>query len=78
MKPTIIDEAPYLPPGTPLLAKTERAGELLGMSGKTLYRLRLEYPDFAKLTIKTGREVLFDVPRCYRWLSQFLGSELTT
>ena len=69
---------PMMPPGTPLLAKTERAAEIFGVSEKTLYRMRVHYPDFDKLTIKTGREVLFDVPRCYQWFAQYLGESIGT
>lgn len=67
-----------LPTGTPLLAKTERAAEIFGVSAKTLYRMRVHYPDFDKLTIKTGREVLFDVPRCYEWFGRYLGGQIET
>lgn len=72
------DDKALLPPGTPLLARTERAAELFGLSVRTLYQMRVTYPDFRALTIKTGREVLYDVPRCYDWFSQYLGAELTT
>lgn len=72
-----IDPAPAsLPPGTPLLARTEKAAELFGVSGKTLYRMRVIYPDFGALTVKTGREVLYDIPRCYEWFSRWLGETI--
>ena len=67
---------PALPAGTPLLARSEQAAQIFGMSISTLYRLRQRYADFGALTIKTGREVLYDVPRCYDWLSTWLGNEL--
>ena len=65
-----------LPPGTPLMATTPKAAEIFGRSPKTLYRLRNRYPDFRALTIKTGREVLFDIPRCYEWFQSWAGAEL--
>lgn len=65
-----------LPAGTPLLAATEQAGKIFGVSPATLYRLRAKYPDFRALTIKTGKQVLYDVPRCYDWFGLFMGGEL--
>lgn len=59
-----------------LLANTDRASELFGVSAATLYRLRARYPDFRACTLKTGKQVLYDVPRCYAWFAQFLGGEL--
>jgi hypothetical protein len=58
------------------LATTSIAAKIFGMSPATLYRLRVRYPDFRALTIKTGRTMLYDVPRCYEWFSMFLGGEL--
>lgn len=65
-----------LPQGTPLMAKTSEATRLFGMSRTTLYRLRRDHKDFKALTIKTGREVLFDVPRVYEWFQQYGGGEI--
>lgn len=65
-----------LPPGTPLLAKTAQAAKLFDLSVTALYRLRVSHPDFKALTIKTGREVLYDVPRCYAWFAQYLGADI--
>ena len=65
-----------LPAGTPLLAPTNEAGKIFGLSAATLYRLRARYPEFKALTIKTGKQVLYDVPKCYAWLGQYLGTEL--
>ena len=65
-----------LPKGTPLMARTEQAAEIFGVSASTLYRLRQRYPDFRAMTIKTGREVLYDVPALYAWFRQFGGAEL--
>lgn len=65
-----------LPPGTPLLARTAEACKIFDLSPASLYRLRARYPDFRALTIKTGREVLYDVPRCYAWFAGWLGADL--
>lgn len=65
-----------LPPDTPLLAKTSDAVKLFGVGRTTLYRLRRDHAEFRDMTIKTGREVLFDVPRVYKWFQQFGGGEL--
>lgn len=65
-----------LPDNAPLLAKTEVAETLFGLSRTTLWKLRRKYPDFKRLTIKTGREVLYDVPRCYDWFQAHLGGDL--
>ena len=61
---------------TPLFAKTADAVRLFGVGRTTLYRLRRDHPDFKALTIKTGREVLFDVPMVYKWFQQFGGGEM--
>lgn len=65
-----------LPPGTPLMAKTRQEVKIFDMSAATLYRLRQRYPDFAALTVRTGKDVLYDVPRCYEWFGQWLGAEI--
>lgn len=65
-----------IPLDAPLLATTATASRLFDLSPTTLYRLRVRYPDFKALTIKTGREVLYDIPRCYKWFSCYLGHEL--
>lgn len=65
-----------LPRGTPLMAATGQAAEIFGISAATLYRLRQRYPDFRAMTVKTGREILYDVPQCYAWFRQFGGAEL--
>ena len=61
---------------TPLFAKTADAVRLFGVGRTTLYRLRRDHPEFRELTIKTGREVLFDVPRVYQWLQNRCGGEM--
>ena len=60
----------------PLFAKTSDATRLFGRSRTALYRLRRDHPDFRALTVKTGREVLFDVPRVYEWFKRFGGGEM--
>ena len=65
-----------LPPDMPLMAKTADAVKLFGMSRTTLYRLRRDHKDFREMTIKTGRDTLFDIPRCYAWFQQYGGGEL--
>ena len=65
-----------LPAGTPLMAKTSEAVKLFGLSRTTLYRLRRDNAEFRDMTIKAGKNVLFDVPGVYRWLQQFGGGEL--
>lgn len=73
------DRAPVgLPMGTPLLAKSEDAAQIFGISARTLHRLCLNYPDFRALTLKAGHTLLYDVPRCYTWFSQHLGDEVET
>lgn len=61
---------------TPLYATTEKAVKLFSRSRTTLYMMRKKYPDFRALTIKTGREVLFDVPGVYAWFQKFGGGEM--
>jgi hypothetical protein len=65
-----------LPPDMPLMAKTADAAKLFGVGRTTLYKLRRDHHDYRALTIKTGREVLFDVPQAYRWFQQYGGGEL--
>ena len=65
-----------LPPNTPLFASTKDAARLFSVGRTTLYKLRRDHPDFRELTIQSGREVLYDVPRCYQWFQQRCGSEL--
>ena len=57
-----------LPPGTPLLAKTPRAAALFDFSERQLYDFRKRYPVFP--ANKIGRDVYFDVPRCYAWFDE--------
>lgn len=61
---------------TPLFAKTADAVRLFGVGRTTLYRLRRDHKDFKELTIKTKRDVLYDIPRTYAWLQRYCGDEL--
>lgn len=60
----------------PLFASTQEVSRLFSVGRTTLYRLRRDHPDFNELTIKSGREVLYDVPRCYQWFQHRCGGEL--
>ena len=65
-----------LPPDMPLMAKTADAVKLFGVGRTTLYKLRRDHKDFRGMTIKTGREVLFDVPKVYAWFQERGGGSL--
>lgn len=65
-----------LPPDIPLIANTAKATELFGVGRTTLYKLRRDHKDFREMTIKTGREVLFDVPKVYAWFQERGGDSL--
>lgn len=60
----------------PLFATTKEASRLFGIGRTKLFEMRKTIPEFNELTIKTGREVLFDVPRVYRWFQDRCGGEL--
>lgn len=60
----------------PLMAKTADAVKLFGIGRTRLYELRRDHEDFRALTVKTGKDVLFDVPKVYEWLQQHGGGEL--
>ena len=63
-------------PPVPLFVTTRDAVRLFGIGRTRLYELRRDHDDFRALTIKTGREVLFDVPRVYKWFQDHCGVEL--
>lgn len=65
-----------LPPGVPLFATTKDAAKLFGIGRTRLYELRRDHEDFRALTIKTGRDVLFDTISCYQWFREHCGGEL--
>lgn len=60
----------------PLFASTQEVARLFSVGRTTLYRLRRDHPELKAMTIKTGREVLFDVPKCYEWFQDHCGGEL--
>lgn len=65
-----------LPPNTPLLAKTARAVEIFDIPRNQLLKLRRMYPDFP--AVKVGRDVYYDIPRCYAWFGEYLGATIET
>lgn len=65
-------------PGAPLLAKTPRAAALFDVTPRQLYNLRRDYPALAALTLKIGRDVYYDVPKCYAWFGEYLGDQIQT
>ncbi len=67
-----------LPPNTPLMAKTPRAAEIFDIPPRQLYKLRRYYPELAQCTVKVGRDIYYDVPKCYQWFGEFLGETLET
>lgn len=67
-----------LPPGTPLLAKTPRAAKLFDISERQLRYLRTSHKDLDALTVKVGRDRLWDVPKCYAWFGEYLGTSIET
>ena len=60
----------------PLMAKTADAVKLFGIGRTRLYELRRDHEDFRALTVKTGKDTLYDVPKVYEWLQQHGGGEL--
>ena len=64
--------------GVPLLAKTPKAAEIFDISPRTLFDLRRANPELNALTVRIGRDVYFDIPRCYEWFGQFLGGTIAT
>lgn len=67
-----------LPEGTPLMAKTPRAAKLFDISERQLRYLRVRYKDLDALTVKVGRDRLWDVPKCYAWFAEYLGGSIET
>lgn len=56
-----------LSPEMPLLAKSPMAAKIFSISERKLFDIRKSYPDFP--VVKIGRDIYFDVPRCYEWFS---------
>jgi hypothetical protein len=65
-----------VPQGTPLFATTKDAARLFGIGRTKLFEMRRDIPEFRALTLKTGKTVLYDIPRTYQWLQRFCGGEL--
>lgn len=63
-------------PPVPLFVTTRDAVRLFSIGRTRLYELRKDHEDFRALTIKTGRDVLFDTMRCYQWFKDHCGGEL--
>lgn len=61
---------------SPLFASTKEASRLFGIGRTKLFEMRRDIPEFRALTLKTGKTVLYDIPRTYEWLQQFCGGEL--
>lgn len=57
-----------LSPEMPLLAKSPRAAQIFDISERKLYDLRKAYPDMP--IVKIGRDLYYDVPRCYEWFGK--------
>ena len=70
------DTTTIIIPDMPLVCTTKEAVRLFGVGRTRLYEMRKSNPDFRELTIKSGREILFDVPRVYAWFQQRCGGEL--
>lgn len=71
-----MDTTIILPPDMPLFATTKDAARLFGIGRTKLFEMRRDIPEFRALTLKTGKTVLFDVPRTYQWMQQFCGGEM--
>lgn len=64
------------PCDAPLFASTKEAARLFGIGRTRLYELRRDHPELQAMTITTGKQVLYDVPRCYKWFQDRCGGEL--
>ena len=60
----------------PLFASTKEVSRLFGIGRTKLFELRRDHPELKAMTLKTGKQVLYDVPRCYRWFQDHCGGEL--
>lgn len=65
-----------LPPGTPLFATTTETSRLFGVGRTKLFELRRDHPELKAMTVKTGRDVLYDVAAVYQWFQDRCGGEL--
>ena len=60
----------------PLFASTQEVSRLFGIGRTKLFELRRDHPELKAMTLKTGKQVLYDVPRCYQWFQDHCGGEL--
>ena len=60
----------------PLFASTQEVSRMFGIGRTKLFELRRDHPELKAMTLKTGKQVLYDVPRCYRWFQDHCGGEL--
>ena len=60
----------------PLFASTQEVSRLFSIGRTTLYRLRRDHPELQAMTVKTGKQILFNVPKVYEWFVQRQGGEL--
>ena len=60
----------------PLFASTQEVSRLFGLGRTKLFELRRDHPELKAMTLKTGKQVLYDVPRCYQWFQDHCGGEL--
>ena len=55
-------------------AGKKKAAEIFDTSERKIDYLRKKYKDFP--CFKFGGSIMFDIPRCYDWFSDFLGGKL--
>ena len=60
----------------PLFASTQEVSRMFGIGRTKLFELRRDHPELKAMTLKTGKQVLYDVPRCYQWFQDHCGGEL--
>lgn len=65
-----------LPPGVPLFATTTQMAKLFGVGRTKLFELRRNHPELKAMTVKTGRDVLYNVAAVYEWFQERCGGEL--
>ncbi len=70
----LVNNIAIMPPGTPLIAGKKKAAEIFDTSERKIDYLRKKYKDFP--CFKFGGSIMFDIPRCYDWFSDFLGGKL--
>lgn len=60
----------------PLFASTQEVSRLFGVGRTKLWELRRDHPELHAMTIKTGKQILFNVSQTYEWFAQRQGGEL--